>query len=243
MSPTLLQAVLTQLSEPFTGEALFDTQSDLVFFIKNERGEYVLVNQTLAKRCGVPNKSELIGKTARDVFPDSLGRNYFEQDMSLIQSGEPLLNELELHAYPTGDSGWCLTTKFPLFGTGSRCVGLVGISRDLHAPTDDYRDVAAALKEALTRLDSPLKVEDIAQWAGLSTFQLDHRIREVFHVSTSQLLLKFRMDLATQRLRDTSLPIAQIAFQCGYADQSAFTRQFHRTIGLTPNEYRKQSDR
>ena len=34
-----------QLFEPFTGESLFDQLTDLVFFIKNSKGEYVVVNQ------------------------------------------------------------------------------------------------------------------------------------------------------------------------------------------------------
>lgn len=239
MSESLLHMVLAQLAEPLTCEALFDLQPDLVYFIKNAQGEYVLVNQTLAQRCVAASKMELIGKTAADVFPPPLGANHLAQDLELVATGQPLLNELELHTYPTGEAGWCITTKLPLKNKEDQCIGLVGISRDLHAPTEDYRDVAEALRLAQSRLDAPMNVEDLARTAGLSAFQFDHRIREVFHFSASQLLLKFRMDRATQRLRDTTLPIAQVALECGYADQSSFTRQFHRTIGLTPAEYRK----
>ncbi|MGC4006527.1 MAG: AraC family transcriptional regulator [Pirellulales bacterium] len=152
-----------------------------------------------------------------------------------------MLNELELQTYPTGEPGWCITTKLPLKNAAQVCIGLVGISRDLHTPTEDYRDVAAALKAVQARLDEPTTVDDLARTAGLSTFQFDRRIREVFHISASQLLLKFRMDLGRHRLRDTKTPISQVALECGYADQSSFTRQFHRTIGLTPAEYRKRN--
>jgi AraC-like DNA-binding protein len=240
MPHALIESLLAQLATPFTGEALFDALVDLVFFMKNAQGQYVLVNQTLAQRCGVSDKAALIGKTAADVFPEPLGQNYLAQDLALLETGEPLLNELELHTYPSREAGWCITTKLPLRGSQNECVGLVGISRDLHAPTDDYRDVAEAVRRAQSRLDTPLTVEEIATDAGLSAFQLDRRIREVFHLSTSQLLLKFRMDLARQRLRDTSLAIAHVALECGYADQSSFTRQFRRTIGLAPAEFRKR---
>ena len=242
MQNQLLDHLLFQLAEPFTGEALFDGLTDLVFFLKNERGEYVLVNHTLASRCGVSDKSVLIGQTAADVFPHPLGASYLAQDLALIESGEALLNELELHMDSRGDTGWCLTTKLPLTGRDGRRVGLVGMSRDLHALTEEYRDIAAALRQAQAHLDSPLSVEELARLADLSAYQFDRRIREVFHLSASQLLLKFRMDLATQRLRDTSDPIAHIALICGYSDQSAFTRQFRRTTGLTPGEYRKRTE-
>jgi AraC-like DNA-binding protein len=235
-----LARLLADVAEPFTGEALFDALAGLVFFLKNERGEYVLVNQTLARRCGVADKRALLGRTAAAVFPEPWGSHYLQQDLALVASGEPLLNELELHTYATGEFGWCLTTKLPLKNRAGACVGLVGVSQDLHAPTDDYRDVAAALRHAQSRLDAPLTVEELARLAGLSPYQFDQRIREVFHVSATQLLLKFRMDLATQRLRDTASPIAQVALECGYADQSSFTRQFHRALGLPPGEYRRR---
>lgn len=240
MSHPLLTALFDQLAEPFTGELLFDALNDLVFFLKNANGQYVLVNQTLAQRCGVAGKDQLLGKTAAEVFPHPWGTNYFAQDEILIATGEPLLNELELHAYPTGEAGWCITTKLPLRGRDDVCIGLMGISRDLHAPSEDYRDVAEALRTAQARLDEPMTVEALAKIAGLSTFQFDQRIRDVFHLSASQLLLKFRLDWGRERLRETTLPIAQVALACGYADQSSFTRQFHRTIGLTPAEYRKR---
>lgn len=236
----LLEAVLTKLAEPLTCEALFDALTDIVYFVKDQQGRYVLVNQTLTRRCEVADKGAIIGKTAVELFPAPLGENYLAQDLALIQTGQPLLNELELHTYPAGDSGWCITTKLPLRGRDGSCVGLMGISRDLHAPTEDYRDVAETLRKVQASLDTPATIEEVAKIAGLSTFQFDHRIREVFHLSASQLILKFRMDRATQRLRDTAEPIAQVALRCGYADQSAFTRQFHRTIGLTPGEYRKR---
>ena len=63
MTPIQLRAELfSQLSEPIVGEALFDCLSDLVFFIKNSRYEYVVVNQTLVERCGLKEKRELIGR-------------------------------------------------------------------------------------------------------------------------------------------------------------------------------------
>ena len=64
MKPGTPQAELfARLGELFTGEALFDSLADVVYFIKNARGEYVVVNQTLVKRCGFAHKKALIGKT------------------------------------------------------------------------------------------------------------------------------------------------------------------------------------
>ena len=62
----LTAELFAQLADPFTGEALFDCFADIVFFIKNARGEYVVVNQTMA-RIYWPNQSAL-GRRVRPGF-------------------------------------------------------------------------------------------------------------------------------------------------------------------------------
>jgi AraC family transcriptional regulator len=52
--------------------------------------------------------------------------------------------------------------------------------------------------------------------------------------------VRTRLDEAVRRLEDTDLPIATIAGTCGFYDQSQFTRQFRRTVGMTPGAYRHQ---
>ncbi len=54
------------------------------------------------------------------------------------------------------------------------------------------------------------------------------------------MLLRARLDEAMRRLDDTDLPITTIASECGYYDQSSFTRQFRRATGLTPGTYRAE---
>ena len=49
---------------------------------------------------------------------------------------------------------------------------------------------------------------------------------------------KTRVDAASRLLRGSALTVAAIAQACGYADHSAFTRQFKATVGLTPRAFR-----
>jgi AraC-like DNA-binding protein len=243
MTPTQLQADLFgQLAEPFSGEALFDSLTDAVCFVKNRRCEYVVVNLTLVERCGLKRKSELIGCRADQVFPAPLGESYHAQDERVVKTGLPILNQLELHSYPTGGRGWCLTNKFPLRGRDDRVVGLYGISKDIQTPNErgaEYARVAEAVRRIQTSYDQTLKVGELARKAGLSVYQFDQRIRKIFQLTAGLLIQKTRMEAAVQRLRETDEPIAAVALDCGYSDQSAFTRQFRQTVGLSPSEYRR----
>jgi AraC-like DNA-binding protein len=231
----------SQLIEPFTGEVVFDLLSDLVFFVKNRNCEYVIVNQTLVKRCGRQKKTDLIGRRADELFPAPLGASYREQDESVMRSGAAILNQLELHFYPNGGRGWCLTNKLPLRDRRGQVIGLAGISRDLHAARergDDYSAVAAAVYFLQKNFGESLRVTGLAARAGLSSYQFEQRIRKIFGLTAGQLIQKTRMEAAERMLRETGDAIASIALACGYSDQSAFTRQFRQTTGLSPSIYR-----
>ncbi len=234
--------MFAQLEEPFTGETLFDYATDIVYFIKNSRGQYVVVNQSLVERCGCREKRELIGRTPDEVYPRTLGESYRMQDEALLRTDEPVLNQLELQIYPSGDTGWCLTNKVPLHGKQHQVVGLVGISKDLHAPSDkseDYAAIAKTLHFIQTHFDEPLKITDLAEMAGLSAYQFEQRIHRIFELTAGQFIQKVRMDAAVRRLGRTDDAIVEIALDCGYSDQSTFSRQFKQTVGVSPAYYRR----
>ena len=222
-------------------QALFDCLPDVVFFVKNRRSEYVVVNRTLVERCGRRDRRELIGRRADEVFPQALGRTYVAQDEQVLSTGNPILNQLELHFYPNGTRGWCLTNKLPLRGRDGAMIGLFGVSKDLQAANErsaDFSQVAEAVRRIQTQYGEPLTVRELARQAGLSVYQFEQRIRRIFQITAGQLIQKVRMDAAVQRLRDSDASVAAVAMECGYSDQSAFTRQFRQTIGCSPTEYR-----
>jgi AraC-like DNA-binding protein len=222
-------------------ETLFDRIPDVVFFIKDRDGRYVVVNQTLVTRCGRRDKDELLGQTARQVFPSPLGNRFFEQDRRVLAKGVPIVQNLELHLYPTRLEGWCLTDKLPLHGGDGRVTGIAGISRDLQSPgieAGHRAEVAAALDHIRSNCGSKIRVEELSGICGLSIYQLNRRLRAIFGITVSQLITKSRIDVASEMLREETLPIAEVAYSCGYFDQSAFSRVFRRTVGLTPRQYR-----
>jgi PAS domain S-box-containing protein len=222
-------------------EALFDALPEVVFFIKDSAGRYVKVNQTLADRCTAGDKAKLLGKLPREVFPQALAESYTRQDEQVLRTGKPVEHQLELHVYPGGTTGWCLTTKHALPDAQGRTVGVAGISRDLNAPSNKasgFAELAKALRHMQQHYTETLRIEDLAKQAKLSVYQFEQRVQRLFHMSPLQLLHKLRLDEATRLLRDTDLPLLDIALQTGWCDQSAFTRYFGRYSGMAPGKYR-----
>ncbi len=224
-------------------DRLFDGVPDIVFFVKDARGRYMAVNDTLAVRCGLGGKEEAIGRTAEELFPPPLGDAFAAQDREILRGGSGIRDHLELHLYPGGGSGWCLTYKEPVPGPGGGVAGICGISRDLHAPgaqDGDFAAMSAALDHIHHHFEEPLRLPALAEMAGLSVYQFDQRIRALFHVTAGQYLVKVRIDAACKFLTGTTDPIAQIALACGYSDQSAFSRQFKQAVGISPMAYRRK---
>jgi PAS domain S-box-containing protein len=244
-SAPLLPLPAPELADPWFAAALFDQTPDIVFFVKDRQARYLMVNETLAVRCGLRRKSEMLGRTAAEVFPPPLGDSYVEQDQAVLESGEPIRNRLELHMYPGGLSGrrgWCLTHKFPLFGTDGSIVALAGISKDLQRPDEageDYRQVARAVERLQTDYAEPLRIAQLARAADLSVDRFERQVRRIFQLTPRQLLTKARIDAASALLLDSRRSVADVAQACGYTDQSSFTRQFKATVGLTPSAYRE----
>lgn len=242
----MIAEFLKQLDPPLTGEQLFDHLADVVYFIKDAQGAYLVVNQTLVTRCGVVNKQSLLGRTPNEVLGAPLGDRFAVQDREVIRSGKPLLSQLELHLYPNGEVGWCMTTKLPLRDTRNKVVGLVGVSQDLRIPniqTEEYQQMATAIAYAERHLSNPPSVTKLTELARMSRYQLDRRMRTVFGLATGQWLVKVRIDAAQRLLQESTASIAAISLQVGYTDQSAFTRQFRQATGLSPGQYRTACQR
>ncbi|RKH88769.1 helix-turn-helix transcriptional regulator, partial [Corallococcus sp. AB038B] len=53
---------------------------------------------------------------------------------------------------------------------------------------------------------------------------------------------RLRVEKAEGLIRDTELPLADIALACGFSSQSRFTTAFRRATGFTPARYRRGTE-
>ncbi|WP_230412175.1 AraC family transcriptional regulator [Undibacterium hunanense] len=235
------QQLASQLANVFFSEALFDVMSDIVFFVKDLEGRYLVVNHTLVRRCGMRDKDALIGKRAEQVFPASLAASYAAQDALVLGGKKEIHDQLELHLYPNRTPGWCLTQKIPLRDVRHQIVGMTGISRDLAMPDQRhpvYAKIAAAVKHLHQNYTQTVAMADLVKLTGLSVAQLERNFHKIFSLTPRQMMVKIRLDAASSMLAESTLSITDVAVACGYQDHSAFSRIFKATVGMTPSDYR-----
>jgi PAS domain S-box-containing protein len=220
---------------------LFDALVNVMFAVKDAELRYVEVNLAFVHRSGASSKRDVLGRTARDLFPAPLAERYEEQDEVVLTTGRTLRDELELILRPNGELGWYLTTKVAVPDDAGDPAGVATVSRDLQVPSEQGIALASLTRVVdlvQERLAEPLRVAELAEAAGCSTSQLERRMRKVFGLSASRYLLRARVDRATHLLTTTDRPLAQVAADCGFADQAAFTRTFGRLTGDTPARFR-----
>jgi len=222
---------------------LLEDVPHVMFCAKDRAGTYLAVNQAFADRAGVRDPSQVLGRSARDLFDDALAISYTQQDSELWSSRQPLRNQLELITRPDGSLGWYVTTKV-LVTDVDRSDFLASLSVDLRAAGDAptaHAGVAAAVDYARRHCTEHVAVADVAAAAAMSVVQLERTIRRIIGISVRQLLVRFRVERAITLLDTTDSTLSDIAARCGYYDQSAFTRQFRRVVGVSPGAYRSRT--
>ncbi|CAN7599722.1 helix-turn-helix domain-containing protein [Pseudoduganella sp. LjRoot289] len=79
----------------------------------------------------------------------------------------------------------------------------------------------------------------LAQLACMSEFHLARMFRVSFGMPPSAWVAQRRLDRARSMLRETALPLQQVADACGYADLSHFSHRFRAAVGAPPGRYRQ----
>jgi AraC-like DNA-binding protein len=104
-----------------------------------------------------------------------------------------------------------------------------GLSRERLQRVRDYIEI---------RLGDRLSLTDLAQVACLSPYHFSRSFKLARGVSPHRYVIKRRVERAKTLLRRTSRPLAWVAQEAGFADQSHLISVFRRETGVTPGQFR-----
>ena len=109
--------------------AMMDNTDDFIFF-KDRHHVFTGASQSLAELCGYRDRSDLIGLSDYDVFPESYADRYYLLEQQVF-AGLPVARKEQEILHPDGRSGWVDNRKYPIFDASGEIVGLYGIARDI----------------------------------------------------------------------------------------------------------------
>jgi diguanylate cyclase (GGDEF)-like protein/PAS domain S-box-containing protein len=113
--------------------AIIDALPDFIY-VKDREGRFRLGNKAWLSARG-RGAEEVVGKTAFELFPPDVAKRMQEQDMHVVQTGVPVIDQ-ELPIRMRADSPqaawrWGSTTKVPMRDESGEVIGIVGFSRDI----------------------------------------------------------------------------------------------------------------
>jgi AraC-like DNA-binding protein len=101
--------------------------------------------------------------------------------------------------------------------------------------------VGRALQRLHAEPERDWTVDALGRAVGLSRSALVERFKDLVGEPPMTYLTRWRIQLATQLLRDSHASVASIAAQVGYASEAAFNRAFRRVVGLPPAAWRRRA--
>lgn len=222
---------------------LFEHLDQVAFFLKNRKFQIVFANRHFFERLGFSSEDEIVGREDFELFPQPLAEKFRGDDQRVLRLGVAMPRMVELFLNRQGLPDWFVTSKLPVLGRDGKPVGIMGTverydqKRGLHSSDPA---VATAVKRMLETPGEVNSLKTLAAELGLSHRHFDRRFKAATGLTPKQFLGRSRVQAGCRLLRQSDAQIAEIAFELGYCDQSAFTAQFRRRMGYTPHRYRKR---
>ncbi|HKM94579.1 MAG TPA: PAS domain S-box protein [Prolixibacteraceae bacterium] len=170
--------------------ALIDNIPDTIYF-KDLDSKFTRINKSQAKLLGFENPDDAIGKSDFDFFEHA--QEAYNTEQEIIRSGQPVINQVYKHLL-NGQDIYLSDTKIPLMSTNGKCVGTVGITRNI----TNFKLAEDAM------LEHQAKFKALFENAPLAIFRLDkdmyiveanHRFKKMFGYSDADLENLTKSDL------------------------------------------------
>ena len=220
---------------------LFEHLADVYFFVKDRESRMVCASQPILDRLGLKSEAEIVGTTDYEHFPPHVADGFVADDQQVMSSRKPLINRVEVWYNEQRLLDWFVTNKLPVCNDQGDVIGVMGTVRSFEGNRKSvvpYAQISEAVDFIRENHRGKLTVGDIANELSISPRQLNRRFRNSFGMSAQEFLTKTRLQAAMDMLISTDASILEIALQFGFCDQSAFTHQFSKNIGITPRRFR-----
>ena len=225
---------------------IFDTLEGVSFFAKDINFCLIYANPSFYRRLGLKSQKELLGKNDFELFPEPLAKKFRKDDEWIIMKSKPMTGLVELFLNRQGVPAWYLTNKFPIMNKENKSIGVMGTvqkyDKDSFGLTRD-RKMESIIDQLRTEGIKAQSINRLAKANGMSHRQLNRRFKEATGLTPQQFMVRSRIEKACEMLRESDLPISDLAYDLGFCDQSAFTAQFRKRMTLTPKKYSEQYGR
>jgi len=109
-----------------------------------------------------------------------------------------------------------------------------------YAPDAHFRIIAPAVERITADFaNNELTVAELAAMCNISEAYFRRLFEAKFGVSPKEYIINKRIGYAKQLLETGEVSVTDTAFLCGYSENTHFSREFTKRVGVSPNEYKK----
>lgn len=220
---------------------MFNIFPDILFWVKDAQGCFIYGNGNFLTHMGVKHLNQVIGYSDFDFSPAHIAEQ-FKIDDNKVMAGEVVNERLEMNISVDNEISWFSTSKRVLLDENKTPIGTYGVSRQLEKTSIAQAGIDA-LKIPVTYVHNnymnEITLKTLANISHLSISALERRFKKYLNKTPNQFIKSVRLENARRLLVETNFPIATIANNTGYSDNSYFSRQFHQLFGKLPSEFRK----
>ncbi|MDE7428183.1 MAG: AraC family transcriptional regulator, partial [Lachnospiraceae bacterium] len=234
--PGELHSIMTETPESHWEDAVvFST--DILSFDSCDEAQIHLIKpmqkgKLLFPRCIMPEHPAFA--PVRDAFLDimhSFGQ--MAQEDSLAKDSSLVTNDLTSQLYIKSSLLYIIATL-----SGS----------NLFVPTERNMDKRVeSIKTALTYIRENYRekiyIADLAGQVNLNEQYFCRLFKKAIGSSPIEYINEYRIKQAKRLLEESDLPVTEVCLECGYNNLGNFLREFRKHSGMTPLQYRKQSQK
>lgn len=236
-----VEGFLDQLQPGQISLVLFQAMPDVMFWIKNAKGEFIYFNDAFRGHLRVKPS---VGMRDTDMVAAEMAKVYMEDDRNVMENTKSIWNKVELVTTATDGVEWRATSKVPLKNRDGTVVGTAGISRRVGITEgvplpSQQRDMAAIVGAIYKSVDKDIKVSKIAESVGLSVSSLERLFKANMNTTPKQFIIQAKVSTACERLIGTQMSVKEIGVSVGYSDHANFTRGFRKVMNMSPSTYRR----
>lgn len=219
--------------------ALFNTFNDTFYFAKDREGRFVYANQLLYEHFYLNDPFDVLGRTDYDFFRRDIADQIHSDDLQVMREEIAISNKLELIQDGTGDVHWFITSKIPLRSRTGEIVGVEGLSRDARRSKINIEPYSV-FKNCISYLQKnymySIAIDYLAELCCMSLSTFERKFKKNFNLTPKQYIKRLRIQESCALLM-AGYAIQRVAIECGFCDQSYFTREFRLVMGMTPRDY------
>ncbi len=120
------------LSESQLIRTILTNSQDMIFF-KDLESRFIFTSLAHARKFGVENPLEIVGKCDADFYPPCFAENALRDEKDVMQTRKPIIGRIERWEKENGDVIWFSASKYPLYDDDGNLIGTWGTTRDITA--------------------------------------------------------------------------------------------------------------